>query len=350
MSDEKHLTDHWPVAPGHELEQQEWDAVKAYADAWAGRTLEAQASVSIPREVTIAYPGKGGRKDSGRRKRRPQLWVVHTAECPMQTGYAVSLSQWAASGPVQASWNEMGDPATLAHFVPDDRIAWHATVANPISFGVEQAGYAAFSRETWLTPEGRATIEAAAIAYVDGGIPPEAVRYLTDAEVRRALAGDRSVEGLCDHAQIQPRDRTDPGKGYPRDLLIERIRANHPEIPTKEEPLMLTAETITRIANAVANRVVFHAPIKIVNGDGATASVATFLRVMYDRVTGSHEERLAKLEAGQDLILQAISEIDGTSLTVDQAVAEIQAKVESGRVELVIPPDADAEPDEGVNA
>ena len=78
---EKHLTDHWPVAPGHELTQADWDAIKAAADEWAGRSDDGQWSVQIPAYVDITYPGAGGRKDSG--ATRQQLWVIHTAECPL---------------------------------------------------------------------------------------------------------------------------------------------------------------------------------------------------------------------------------------------------------------------------
>lgn len=229
MTDEKlHLTDHWPVAPGHELSQVDWDAIKAAADEWAGRSDDGQWSPQIPTYVDIAYPGAGGRKDSGTATK--QLWVIHTAECPLRTGYARSLSLWGADSTVQASWHRMSDPGTVARFVPPGRAAWHATIANRISVGYEQAGYAAFPRETWLNAEGIASIDRLAQALVDDGIPAAAVRVLTDDEVRAALNGDTSISGLCAHAQIQPRDRTDPGAGYPWDVLLDRIRAHHPNL------------------------------------------------------------------------------------------------------------------------
>ena len=126
-----HLTDHWPVAPGHELSQDDWDAIKAAADEWAGRSDDGQWSPQIPAYVDIPYPGAGGRKDSGTATK--QLWVIHTAECPLSTGYARSLSLWSASSTVQASWHRMSDPGTVARFVPPGRAAWHATIANRIS-------------------------------------------------------------------------------------------------------------------------------------------------------------------------------------------------------------------------
>ena len=247
---EKHLTDHWPVAPGHELTQADWDAIKAAADEWAGRSDDGQWSPQIPAYVDIAYPGAGGRKDSGTATK--QLWVIHTAECPLQTGYAASLSRWGADSTVQASWHRMSDPATVARFVPVGRAAWHATWANWISIGYEQAGYAAFPRSTWLTDDGMASIDRLAQVIVADGIPADAVRVLTDAEVAAVKAGNTSIRGLCSHAQIQPADRTDPGAGYPWDVLLDRIRAHHPDIQGDDD-MPITEAEMRAIANLVLN-------------------------------------------------------------------------------------------------
>jgi peptidoglycan hydrolase-like protein with peptidoglycan-binding domain len=235
-----HLTDHWPVAPGHELTQNDWDAIKAAADEWAGRSDDGQWSPQIPAYVDIPYPGAGGRKDSGTATK--QLWVIHTAECPLSTGYARSLSLWSASSTVQASWHRMSDPGTVARFVPPGRAAWHATIANRISVGYEQAGYAAFPRSTWLTVDGQASIDRLAQVIVADGVPLSSVRRLTDDEVRRALNGDTSVRGICSHAQIQPKDRTDPGAGYPWDVLLDSIKRHHPDTKTPDTPQTVWGE------------------------------------------------------------------------------------------------------------
>jgi hypothetical protein len=57
---------------------------------------------------------------------------------------------------------------------------------------------------------------------VRDGIP---ARWLTDQEVRAVLdGGNRSIKGFCFHRQIDPETRTDPGGGYPADLLMQRIQ------------------------------------------------------------------------------------------------------------------------------
>jgi peptidoglycan hydrolase-like protein with peptidoglycan-binding domain len=182
--------------------------------------------------------------------------VIHTAECPLSTGYARSLSLWSASSTVQASWHRMSDPGTVARFVPPGRAAWHATIANRISVGYEQAGYAAFPRSTWLTVDGQASIDRLAQVIVADGIPLSSVRRLTDDEVRRALNGDTSVRGICSHAQIQPKDRTDPGAGYPWDVLLDSIKRHHPDTKTPDTPQTVWGEGDTGPAVERIQRIV----------------------------------------------------------------------------------------------
>ena len=226
----KHLTDHWPVAAGHEIPVEEWEKVKAVAEKALPMTLMAPAFT--PNETSVAYPGAGGRKDSGLRRAVPgdDVWVIHTIECPLRSGYAVSISQWGATSPTQASWTIATDPSTVCRFVPMERAAWHATWANKYWPGAEQAGYAAFSRSTWLTTDGLTSIARLARALVARGISVGAIRRLTDAEVARRKAGDLTpLKGLVSHAQIQPADRTDPGAGYPWDVLMDFLRQFHPD-------------------------------------------------------------------------------------------------------------------------
>lgn len=185
-----------------------------------------------------------------------QLLVVHSGECPLSGGYARSLTLWASTvyplAPI-ASWQWFVDPLEIVAFIPPELGAWHASEANNLSEGFEQAGYARFTRAEWLTPDGRTQLESLAFYMaqraVFNGIP---ARWLTDAEVTRATSGDRSIKGLCFHRQIDPETRTDPGNGYPADLLLERINfymgggtpavAEPEEEPEKDDDMMyLTA-------------------------------------------------------------------------------------------------------------
>ena len=155
---------------------------------------------------------------------RRQLYVIHTGETPMDHGYAASLTRWAAkSGDPMVSWHRFVDPSLVVTWIPLNKGAWHATWANGISIGYEQSGRAAFTRSQWLDdPKGRAQIDLLAQQLAADGIQADEIRFLNNATIADIKAGrDKKTVGLCTHAQINPENRTDPGKGYPYDVLLE---------------------------------------------------------------------------------------------------------------------------------
>lgn len=166
-------------------------------------------------------------KHSGAFKKAIRFGVLHSAECPLRPGYAVSLTEWCKNSSVVSSWSRFVDPTTVVVQGPDNRVRWHATIVNSESIGWEQAGYARFSREEWLTEYGRLQLELLAqdmAPYVkEYGWE---LRFLTADEVRAARRGERAG-GLVTHEVITEvsgtRNRTDPGDHYPYDLLLARI-------------------------------------------------------------------------------------------------------------------------------
>lgn len=159
-----------------------------------------------------------------------QLLVLHSGECPLRGGYAQSLTNWANvplnQGGPEASWHWFVDPIAIVQMVLPEFYAWHASEANAMSEGFEQAGYARFTRAEWLTPEGLKQIDNLAWIMAQrakaNGIP---ARWLTTAEVEAVTkGGNRTIKGLCLHRQIDPETRTDPGDGYPYDLLLAQIK------------------------------------------------------------------------------------------------------------------------------
>lgn len=219
---------------GHRVPDDQWAEVVARAEQYA---REAPPRAAGPRGApainpVLDYQGRG--RASG--KYFPvsgiptQLIVFHSMECPLAPGYARSLTEWAltpeAAGGPQASWHRGYGPDARVYFIPDELGAWHASEANPLSIGLEQAGYAAYSRAQWTTPDGLDQLESvaydvAAICKRDG-IP---AKWLTTAEVRAVLdQGNRSIKGFCFHRQVDPETRTDPGNGYPADLLLAAVK------------------------------------------------------------------------------------------------------------------------------
>lgn len=241
------------VESPHYLPPEEWEEVVANADAELERRLTEHegGAGDDPFGITfeaVNYSNTFG-KTSSLLKTGVQMWVIHTAECPLQVGYARSLTNWAyRSGYPEVSWHRFVDPDTVAFWIAAHKAgAWHATWANPVSIGYEQSGYARFTREEWLVPIGQRQIDVLAQVIVADKIPADAVRFLTDAEVAKIKAGDRTIKGLATHAQINPENRTDPGKGYPKDVLLDRIRHHHPDIDYSNEEFDMDEATLRNI-------------------------------------------------------------------------------------------------------
>jgi hypothetical protein len=179
-----------------------------------------------------------------------QLLVLHSGESPLRGGYAQSLTQWANTpleqGGPEASWHWFVDPIAIVSMVDPNNQAWHASEANPMSEGFEQAGYARFTRAEWLTPEGVKQMDNLAWLMAKRavllGIPAV---WLTNAQVEAVTkAGNRTIRGFCLHRQIDPETRTDPGDGYPYDLLMAKVKA-YINPTTTEEYIMAWDKVIT---------------------------------------------------------------------------------------------------------
>jgi hypothetical protein len=162
--------------------------------------------------------------------RHPVLQVVHSAETPLRTGYAQSIARnwFAASAPTSAHW--MVDPRDAVLMVARQRVAWHCGTGNHRSLGYEQAGYASFTRRTWTTEDAMAQLDLLAQKIAEDGytygIP---ARWATDAQIRDAHHHG-APGGMCTHDDMRRvvggTTHTDPGDGYPRDLLLERVVAH----------------------------------------------------------------------------------------------------------------------------
>lgn len=195
-------------------------------------------------------------KQSGRRG-RTQMLVVHSAETPLESGYAPSVSRnwlnkwYQANGAlIEASINGFFGPETTVRAVDKDYAAWHASWANNLSVGYEFTGYAALTRDDWLTAEGTNMLDRAgrelALDAKRYGIP---LRWLTTSEVNQIANGNTSIKGLATHRQIDPVSRTDPGDGFPYDVLLANIKrySGDTSNPSEEDDVPLTDADIERI-------------------------------------------------------------------------------------------------------
>lgn len=237
----------------HLLPDDEWEKVVARAEAIEaarsagpmGGPLGASPPILTPRYVD--YPNSP--YDKSGTLRRKQLWVIHTAETPLKVGYAQSLTEWADgdSYKPRVSWHRFVDPATVARFIKLTEAAWHANWANPLSIGYEQSGYARFERSVWMSDLGLRQISLLAQQIVKDGIPAAHVRRLSSTDVNKVKGGNTTIGGLCSHAQINPNNRTDPGAGYPWDVLIAFIKFFHPAFDDAPAPGPVTPTPIVQL-------------------------------------------------------------------------------------------------------
>lgn len=216
---------------------------------------------------------RGSNKHSGNSGRPTQLLVIHSGECPLRGGYAQSLTDWAKvpleQGGPEASWTWFVDPIAIVYMIDAALAAWHASEANPISEGLEQAGYARMSRAEWTTAEGLKQFDNLGWLIAQrckvNGIPAQ---WLTTDQVTAITSGrDTRTKGLCLHRQIDPETRTDPGDNYPFDLLTAAINKHlagdslsnqggdvTPITPSEEEDFFMSAQGDLAIKKLDENR------------------------------------------------------------------------------------------------
>lgn len=228
---------------GHLLPDEDWAAVVAAAEVEAQRIAAGHVPAEAPARGMgavvrfgtgallvsgqVTAPNNGGRRKLG----APRFGVLHSAETPLQAGYAASIARYFRDR-APTSCHYMTDPAETWGVLPDELVAWHVGNANPNSLALEQAGYARMSRAEWTNPEGLAQLDRNAVVMRAArdryGI---GLYWMTDQQLRDAHAG-RIVGGWATHDQcrrvIGGTSHTDPGGGFPYDLQMEKANGGAP--------------------------------------------------------------------------------------------------------------------------
>jgi hypothetical protein len=167
----------------------------------------------------------------------PRLIVIHSMQCPLERGRARSVAQWFA-GPTspQASAHYMVDPGEVVCGVKPPNEAWHVGNANTYlgsaSIGIEQTGYAEFSRDDWLTVDGSAQLDLL-VDLVGSlcdryGIP----KQWLEADGLAARQPGITSHRLCSESGIGT-DHWDPGFNWPVDEFMARLTGTpKPPAPT----------------------------------------------------------------------------------------------------------------------
>ena len=155
---------------------------------------------------------------SSRRGSNVKATVIHTTE-----GSFESALSWLRNHRSQASShyllkdvpNNQGDEfVEVIELVPEDKKAWTALTANPVTNNIELAGYASRNRKQWLGPYRAQLRTAAALAAEDAhqyGLP-----------VRHGFPGQLGHVDLAKYGF--PQSHTDPGEGFPWDVFMKDVK------------------------------------------------------------------------------------------------------------------------------
>ena len=155
--------------------------------------------------------------------------VVHTTEMPDRVGLddLVRLGSF-LRGSRRAAHVATDGEGNTSRLVPDERVAYHATYWNRTTLGIEQMGYAAFRRANWLGRSAQLWATARWIAHWARRYRIPIERCIVDGlrynRRDRVVAGAILRRGICSHGELDPGNRSDPGAGYPWDVVLARAR------------------------------------------------------------------------------------------------------------------------------
>lgn len=210
------------IDPGHLLTITEWEQVVQEAEDLTRRAalahrLTASQSAFPSINGTISAKWGGGAQT-------PTYGVLHDAETPLANGYALSIANMFHTTGTEKSAHFMIGPDAGYQLRDTGLLAWHCGNGNKRSIGVEQSGYAAFSRAQWLSPLGIAQINRLAALMRDiKRVHGIGTYFMSDAELARAYRGE-VVGGWATHNQCRRvlggTTHTDPDPNYPYDVLI----------------------------------------------------------------------------------------------------------------------------------
>ncbi|HYW14436.1 MAG TPA: N-acetylmuramoyl-L-alanine amidase [Longimicrobium sp.] len=162
------------------------------------------------------------KKIEGRRAVR--VIVIHDMEFPETKDAAEVIARDFANTSTIKSAHICVDSNSIVQCVLDNDVAFAAPGANSDGIQIELTGFAKQTRAQWLDPYGVLLMDrgadAAAQYCLKYDIP---VRQLTNGQL-----GDKQSKGLVGHAQVsavfKKSDHTDPGKNFPWDFFLERVK------------------------------------------------------------------------------------------------------------------------------
>lgn len=219
----------------HLMSVEEWETVVQDAET-PERHEPAKATLSrssFPSVTGYVQSRWGGGQQSVR------FGVLHDAETPLASGYALSIANYFSRTANETSAHFMVGPEATYQMRDTSMLAWHCGNGNRYSIGVEQTGYASLSRDQWLSPAGVAQIHRLASLMNEikaaHGI---GTHFMSDTDLARAWRGE-IVGGWATHDQCRRvlggTTHTDPTPNYPFDVL-QQVLGNSPAPQPQPQP------------------------------------------------------------------------------------------------------------------
>jgi N-acetyl-anhydromuramyl-L-alanine amidase AmpD len=168
----------------------------------------------------------------GRKGKKIQVLVLHTAENQELPGQAKHLEQWfAGSSSPQASAHEMIDNKQIVVSVDDADTAWSVDdfPLNLVSKNYEMTGHASNTAKDWADAYEADVIKLTVKEFKKDmkkyGIPPV---HLTDYQILAIHNGNNTIKGVCTHADISRALKVagghqDPGPNFPMAAFIKAL-------------------------------------------------------------------------------------------------------------------------------
>jgi N-acetyl-anhydromuramyl-L-alanine amidase AmpD len=155
--------------------------------------------------------------------RHVRVIVIHDMEAPEKGTTAEDVARYFATTEKHASAHVCVDNNSIVQCVADSNVAWAAPGCNRDGIQIELAGYGRQTREDWLDEYSLAVLENAANAVAQYCLKFDIpLVHLTNDQLS---AGERGIVGHVQVSEVYKQsDHTDPGAGFPWDVLMERAR------------------------------------------------------------------------------------------------------------------------------
>lgn len=168
-------------------------------------------------------------------KRQPRVIVIHSMESPEKGDTAENVARFFQNPGKKDNGEDRKvsahlciDNNSIIQCVFDNDVAFAAPGANHDGIQLELAGFAKQTKNDWMDPYSILVLENAANAAAQYclkyNIP---VKHLTNAELK---SGQKGIVGHVQVSEVFKKStHTDPGKGFPWDHFIDRVKHQHTE-------------------------------------------------------------------------------------------------------------------------